>query len=188
MASRKPLFDWDRIEIEYLSGEYSVREIADRHEISEGAIRKRAKAEKWVKPVRSLRTVRTVRTSEPAAAREAQPPADAPEIAERGRQLVSRMLDELDTATSQLGELEALIEGETSDDRSASRREAMLKALSLGERANTLKTVAAAFKTLNEASAPQGKKAQQQQRADAIGAGARFAPLGPPKLAVVKPG
>ena len=46
MATRKSSFNWDRIELEYLAGEDSVREIADRHEISEGAIRKRAKAEK----------------------------------------------------------------------------------------------------------------------------------------------
>ena len=54
----------------------------------------------------------------------------------------------------------------------------MFKAVSLGGRASTLKELATAFKTLNEASAPQGKKAAAQGKADAIGA--RFRPLGPP--------
>ena len=187
MATRKSAHDWDRIELEYLAGEDSIREIADRHEISEGAIRKRAKAEKWV---RAVRRVRTVRTSPPAAQDEPaeRPPVpEASVIAERGRGLVSRMLDELDATTTHIGELEEMIEGVTAGDRDSRRRDGMLSALSLTGRAKTLKELATAFKTINEASVPQGKKAVAQERAREVAGGSRFRPVGTPALKVVKP-
>lgn len=43
----KTATDWEKIEAEYRAGQLSVREIARQHEITEGAIRKRAKAECW---------------------------------------------------------------------------------------------------------------------------------------------
>jgi len=184
MATRKSTFDWDRIELEYLAGEASVREIADRHEISEGAIRKRAKAEKWVRSVRTLRTVRTEPVAVAASPAEPVPVPDAAVIAERGRGLVARMLDELDATTTHQGKLEEMIEDETSGDREARRRDGMLAAISLTGRAKTLKELATAFKTINEASAPQGKKAGQQEKADQIAN--RFRGVGPPTLKSVK--
>lgn len=42
-----PRIDWEAIEREYRAGQLSVREIARRYEVSEGAIRKRAKADRW---------------------------------------------------------------------------------------------------------------------------------------------
>lgn len=39
--------DWERIEQEYRAGQLSIREIAARNGISEGAIRKRAKRDGW---------------------------------------------------------------------------------------------------------------------------------------------
>lgn len=110
MATRKTSSDWDRIELEYLSGEVSIREIADRHEISDTAIRKRAKAEGWVRAVRRAQPARTCELSprEPRAPHEPAP--DASVIAERGRGLVARMMDELDATTTHLGELEEMIE------------------------------------------------------------------------------
>jgi len=184
MATRKSTFDWDRIELEYLAGEASVREIADRHEISEGAIRKRAKAEKWVRSVRTLRTVRTEPVAVAASPAEPVPVPDAAVIAERGRGLVARMLDELDATTTHQGKLEEMIEDATSGDREARRRDGMLAAISLTGRAKTLKELATAFKTINEASAPQGKKAGQQEKADQIAN--RFRGVGPPTLKSVK--
>jgi len=41
--------DWEAIEAEYRAGQMSVRAIASAHGLSEGAIRKRAKAEGWVR-------------------------------------------------------------------------------------------------------------------------------------------
>jgi len=184
MATRKTSSDWDRIELEYLSGEVSIREIADRHEISDTAIRKRAKAEGWVRAVRRAQPARTCELSprEPRAPHEPAP--DASIIAERGRGLVARMMDELDATTTHLGELEEMIEELTANDRESRRRDGMLAAISLTGRAKTLKELATAFKTINEASAPQGKKAAQQEKADQIAN--RFRGVGPPTLKAVK--
>lgn len=190
MAKRKSSSDWDRIQLEYLAGEDSIREIADRHEISDTAIRKRAKADGWVRVVRKAERARTSRTPAPQSREPRADGAPVPEaavIAEQGRGLVARMLDELDATTTHQGELEEMIEDLTATDESDRRRDGMLGAISLAGRAKTLKELATAFKTINEASAPMGKKAQAQEKAKAIGGGSRFAPIGPPKLAVVKP-
>jgi hypothetical protein len=187
MATRKSAHDWDRIELEYLAGEDSIREIADRHEISEGAIRKRAKAEKWVRAVRRVRTARTSPLARSETPEERPPAPDASVIADRGRGLVARMLDELDATTTHIGELEDIIEDVTSNDRDGKRRDGMLSAISLNGRAKTLKELATAFKTINEASAPQGKKAAAQERAREVAGGSRFRPVGTPALKVVKP-
>ena len=190
MATRKSSFDWDRIQLEYLAGEDSIREIADRHEISDTAIRKRAKAGEWVRVVRTAERVRTPRTSglAPRPPREDAPAVpEAAVIAEQGRGLVARMFDELDATTTYQGELEEMIEEMTAGDETDRRRDGLMGAISLAGRAKTLKELATAFKTINEASAPMGKKAAAQEKAKAIGGGSRFAPIGPPKLAVVKP-
>ena len=47
MAAEKKVIDWEKIELDYRSGVKSLREIATDHEISEGAIRKRAKRDDW---------------------------------------------------------------------------------------------------------------------------------------------
>jgi hypothetical protein len=46
MPDRKPI-DWEAIEREYRAGMLSLREIGRRHGVTEGAIRKKAKAESW---------------------------------------------------------------------------------------------------------------------------------------------
>ena len=43
--------DWEAIEREYRAGQLSVREIARQHGLTEGAIRKRAKADEWSRPL-----------------------------------------------------------------------------------------------------------------------------------------
>lgn len=47
-TERKAL-DWERIGVEYRAGKLSLREIGRQHGCSEGAIRKRAKADKWTR-------------------------------------------------------------------------------------------------------------------------------------------
>jgi transposase-like protein len=181
---RKTTIDWPRIELEYLAGEDSIREIADRHEISDTAIRKRAKAEGWVRAVRSSQRREPVRQSPPPPKTDPESPLSAAEIADNGRSLVARMLDELDVITSRRGELEDMIIAATEDDDEDARRDAMMRSVSLSGRSNTLKTLATAFKTMNEAAAPQGKKAAAQEKADAVAQ--RFRPMGPPALKAVK--
>ncbi len=184
MATRKTQSDWDRIEQEYRAGEASIREVADHHEVSEAAIRKRAAKHGWERPVTKVRKVRTQAPLLRTTPAEPQPVPEAAAIAEQGRGLVARMLDELDAVTCHQGELEKLIEGATENDRNDRRRDGMLAAISLGGRAKTLKELATAFKTINEAAAPQGKKAAAQGLADQIND--RFRGVGPPKLTAVK--
>ena len=184
MGNRKSTVDWPRIELEYLAGEDSIREIADRHEISDTAIRKRAKTEKWVRKVRRREPANQAPKAPPTAPPAADVPVEAPGIADRGRSLVNRMMSELDAVTSHLGEMEEIIREECGEDRTNDRRVAMMKAISLDARANTLKTLSLALKTLNEASAPQGKKAQAQDRANAVAS--KLRPIGPPTLKAVK--
>ena len=186
MAQQKSTLEWARIEIEYLAGEDSIREIADRHEISDTAIRKRAAKEGWLRPVRTANRREPDRQPPPPPRSDPEKPREPGSIADDGRGLVARMLDELDVVTSRRGELEDLIVDATDGDDDDSRRDAMLKAVSLPSRANTMKTLALALKTLNEASAPQGKKAAQQERAKEVGGGSRFQGLGPPTLKAVK--
>ena len=186
MATRKSTIDWSRIEIEYLAGEDSIREIADRHEISDTAIRKRAKAEGWKRKVRTANRREPERSPPPPPPSDPHQPLAASDIAENGRSLVARMLDELDTVTSRRGELEDLIIEATDGDEDDSKRDALMRAVSLPGRANTLKTLATALKTINEASAPQGKKAAAQDRAREVAGGSRFRPVGPTQLHSVK--
>lgn len=184
MATRKTTVDWQRISAEYCSGEDSIREIADRHEISDTAIRKRAKAEKWVRKVRTANHREPERQPPPPPSINPTKPLDPTEIADGGRGLVARMLDELDAVTSRRGELEDMIIAATEGDEDEGRRQTMMRAVGLSGRANTLKTLALAFKTINEASAPQGKKAAQQEKADQVAN--RFRGVGPPTLKSVK--
>lgn len=189
MKTSRPTVDWPRIELEYCANEDSIREIADRHAISDTAIRKRAKAEKWVRLVRtppSANQCEPELSAPPPPAVDPSKPVDPVVIADDGRGLVWRMLDELNTITTRRGELEDMIVAATEGDDEEARREAMMRSVSLSSRANNLKTLALAFKTLNEASAPQGKKAAQQERATQLGGTSRFASIGPPQLKAVK--
>lgn len=43
------VIDWERIEIDYRAGIKTLRDIADEHDISHGAINKRAKRDGWVR-------------------------------------------------------------------------------------------------------------------------------------------
>jgi len=182
MAARKTVDEWARIEREYLAGEDSIREIADRHEVSEAAIRKRAKQNGWEREVRRREKVRTLTPLpvrvEPRPYVEPAEPKTPTAIADHGRQLVGRMYEELDAITSYQGELEEAIELATVDDEDDRRRDAMLKAVSLPARSMIAKNLATALKTINESSAPQGKKAAQQERATAVGR--KFGRMGAP--------
>ncbi len=182
MATRKTPDEWAEIQREYLSCSDSIREIADRYAISEAAIRKRAKAKGWERGAQKREPVRTLlpvpRAPQPAQA-EPREPVDAGTIAETGRQLAARMFDELDAMTSYQGELEEAIEIMTANDENESRRDAMMKAVSLPARSQILKNLASSLKTINEAGAPaKGKKAQAQDRATAVGR--KFGTIGAP--------
>ncbi|MDX3929241.1 MAG: hypothetical protein QHC90_26000 [Shinella sp.] len=171
----KPI-DWHGIEKDYRAGAMSVRDIARWYGVSHTAINKRAKTDNWTRSAQPKHFDRR----EPVE-RLSKPVETAPDLSEKGKALAGRMMDELDAVTSLHGELEDMICAEESDSR---RRQALLKAISLGERAKTLKDISATLKTFNEAAAPEGKKAQRQSNAEKAASAGRFAVRGAPKLAV----
>jgi thioredoxin-like negative regulator of GroEL len=173
----KPI-DWEGIERDYRAGAMSVRDIARWYSVSHTAINKKAKAEKWVRAEQPKHLDRREPVPRLTPALET-----TPDLTEKGKTLAGRMMDELDAVTSLHGELEDMICAEESDSR---RRHALLKAISLGERAKTLKDISATLKTFNEAAAPAGKKAARKDAAAASAAGSgKFAQRpGPPKLVV----
>lgn len=162
MTERRPKPDWSSIERQYRSNPRSIKEIARTSAVSDTAIRKRAAAYGWSRP------------SGAPSSREL--PSS---IIGRGRSLTLRMLDELEAVTCMAGDLEALI-GASLDADDEKRREAMAQAVSLKSRADVLRTLALAAKTLAEASAATGKKAERQAAAEERAAG-KFAPVAPPR-------
>lgn len=168
----KPV-DWGGIEGDYCAGVMGVREIARWYGVSHTAINKRAKQKGWDRKTAPGHVAKERAPVVPAVA------AGALTVAERARKLAGRMVDELDAVTAHCGELEDMICTEESDPR---RRQALLKALSLGERAMTLKNISQTLKTLNETGevGATGKKAQRQANAEKSASGGRFAaPVGP---------
>lgn len=176
MAKENKPIDWVGIEKDYLSGELSVRDIARWYGISHTAINKKAKVDGWVRAAQPKHLDRL----EPIE-RLTKPLETTGDLSDKGRVLAGRMMDELDAVTSLHGELEDMICAEESDPR---RRQSLLKAISLGERAKTLKDISATLKTLNESAAPDGKKAQRQANAEKSASAGRFAAPSAPKLIV----
>ena len=169
----KPV-DWGGIEGDYCAGVMGVREIARWYGVSHTAIQKRAKAKEWQRKAAPGHVQQA-----PVVRLAALVPGDSATVAERARSLASRMVDELDAVTAHHGELEDMICTEESDPR---RRGALLKAISLGERAMTLKNISQTLKTLNEAGETPGKKAQRQANAEKSASGGKFAVPSAPRL------
>lgn len=177
--SDKPI-DWIGIERDYTAGMMSNREIARWYGVSETAIRKKAKQEGWTRKEKPKGPWQENSERRSAAAEIVVPTSVRPEaLTDRAKGIAGRLMDELEAVTAHVGELEDMICTEESDPR---RRQALLKALSLAERAKTLKDISTTMKTLNEAAAPEGKKAQKQAAAESVGG--RFAAPSAPKLVV----
>lgn len=186
MTDEKKPVDWAEIERDYRAGTMSIRELAAWYGISDTAIRKRAKRDGWTradakagsqrKPDREpdppkvyVGTVLTPENTTPEA------------IVGRGRNLVMRMMDELDATTTRNGELEALIVSSTDEADANGQRAALMQAVSLKTRSDVLKALATAAKTLAESSAPQGVKKQRQEAGERVAkSSSRFASPPPP--------
>lgn len=186
MTDEKTTVDWAAIERDYTSTTRSIREIAAWFSISEGAIRKRAKAKGWKRPERFNST----QPDAGAYQGEILPPTksgDVPKVEEvigRGRNLADRLLDELDALTLHRGEMDVIIQ---ENEQDPARQQALRQAVSLPTRAKTLQTLALALKTMSETQqeAPKGKKAAKQAAAEEIAEpGNKFAPRSGPRLAV----
>lgn len=192
MTKRKNI-DWAAIEAAFRAGKLSNRQIAERFEVSESAIRSRANKAKWVRTAHESAHQRAhvpVQEILPPIDQMARPmrPAERREHVEHAREIAGRMLDELDTVTSHVGELEQLIEIETEDDENGRRRAAMMKAISLPARSMTLKTIMQALAVAKEVAGVGigvGKKEEAKAKAqEAAKPGNKFAPPAPPRLAV----
>lgn len=190
MAKDKKPIDWAGIERDYTKTDLSIREMARWYGITDTAIRLRAKQGGWQRSARAKKGMPSVSEAAPAPIVIHREPTaltaetmDPAQIVGRGRNLTLRLLDELDATTAHLGEIEAAIVDETVKDRDSKRRNAMLSAVSLKARADTLKALALAAKTLSEAAiaAPEGKKAQRQAGADKAASQGRFAVPQPPR-------
>lgn len=134
--------------------------------MSEGAIRKRAKAENWSRlqrPDDSVGTFRKLTLIQPVQSEE-----EAKAVFTEGRSLALRMLDELGATTSRQGELEDMIIEETAGEKDGRRRIAMMRAVDLPNRAKTLKDLMLAAKTAVEVA--------RMERADGSAPGADAAP------------
>lgn len=165
--------DWERIELDYRAGVKSNREIGAEHGVTEGAIRKRAKAQEWVKDLAGKiqakaeelvrrDAVRAEVRANQVASEKSVVEANAQAIADvrlahrkdigRARALTNTLLDELAKQTDPetlvlLHELGELLRRE--DDNGQDRRNDLyMKVISLSERSKTMKTLAESMQKL----------------------------------------
>lgn len=160
--------DWESIERAFRAGALSIRTIADRHGVSDTAIRKRAKAGGWErdlseqvrKEVRNKLVRGEVRDDQPA-----NPEDDAGIIEEAAQEgatvvrshrrdirkatnLADLLMDDLLLTIRKREEIEDAIEDETREDKNGMRRATMLAAVALPSNAKTLFQLSSAMKNL----------------------------------------
>ncbi|SHJ70786.1 hypothetical protein SAMN05444159_1281 [Bradyrhizobium lablabi] len=159
---KKKVIDWKGIEKDYRAGKTSIRQIAEWYGVSEGAIRKRAKANNWSRMIRAdAADTGTFKKLDFVPA--IRKPEDAKTITREGKNLAVRMLSELMATTTQVDELEDMIISECAGDRDARRRTGMLRAVDLPARANTLKTLGLAVKAFIDADRADNKSPDPEQ-------------------------
>jgi hypothetical protein len=163
---KKKLIDWNGIEKDYRAGKTSIRQIAEWYGVSEGAVRKRAKASNWSRMIRADGSESIGAFQKLDFVPAIKKPEDAKTIAREGRGLALRMLSELMATTTQVGELEDLIISECAGDRDGRRRTGMIRAVDLPARANTLKTLGLAIKAFIDAERADIKPAGTEQPGD----------------------
>lgn len=163
-AARKSI-DWEAVERDYRAGVLSLREIGKMQEVSEGMIRKKAKAESWERDltervnekVRNELVRDSVRTADPRTEKEIVDTAAATviQVVRGHRKQIGRQIALVDVLTEQLtgaagnrDEIEAAIFDETAEDKDGKRRSAMLKAVSLSSHTSAAVNLANALKTL----------------------------------------
>lgn len=105
--------------------------------------------------------------------------------------LAERMLDELHQTTSYIGDFETYVKEAFGGDSDQKRFNALMKAISLSERANTLKTLSNILVQTRGVIIPKksvgtGKKAEAESRAADVAKGNKFAPSAPPLKVVQK--
>lgn len=167
LPAQKSAVDWDAVERDYRTGQFSNRELGRRHNVTHRSIALRAEKEKWAKDLRAqIRAAVSTKLVSIPVPTDAEKKATDREIVEaaanrevsiiqehrvgisRGRTLVELLMAELEGATINIDEIESAIETETAADIDGKRRASMLKAVSLGNRAGTMVSLSAALKNL----------------------------------------
>ncbi len=166
-----PNVDWDIVEREYRAGQLAVAEIGRQHSVSHTAINKRAKKHGWTRSlaakVRQAVSDRLV--SGEVSEANAQEAVDIAarrgvEVVRshrrdigRGRDVLARLVEELDMVTAHreeiAEEIEAFVEIEAGDSdaakaRAEKRRAAMHRAISLSSRAGAMMSLSSAMKNV----------------------------------------
>lgn len=163
--------DWEAIEREYRAGQLSVSEIGRQRDVSHTAINKRAKKDGWTRDlaarVRQEVSARLVSDEvseanaheavEVAAARGVEVVRSHRRDIGRGRDVLARLIEELDMATAHRAEIEEEIdafvevaagESEAAKARAEKRRAAMHRAVSLSSRAGAMMSLSGALKNV----------------------------------------
>lgn len=161
--------DWEAIEAEYRSGTISNAELGRKYDVSEGAIRKRAKAQGWTKDltekvktavrdrlvraeVREANARTNSRTDAEIIEAAAETAVQVVQIHRRdvrnGRIICAALFAELQDTSANREIIAESIDSETQDDSSPARRNQMLKAISLPTRARAMLDLSAAMKNL----------------------------------------
>ena len=164
MSAEKKPTDWESIERQYRAGVLSIREIGKAHDVSDTAIRKKAKTADWQRDLSAkvaekvrIDLVRSeVRTANPQTEREIVEEAAATVVhvvrshrtrIKNGSALVELLTGQLLDAASNRDELEESIEDECKGDLDSRRRNAMLRAVSLASHSAIAVNLANATKT-----------------------------------------
>ena len=161
--------DWEAIEAEYRAGLISNSELGRKYDISEGAIRKRARAQGWTKDltakvqtavrdklVREEVRATSARTNSRTDAEIIEAAADtAVQVVQihrrdvrNGRLICAALFAELQDTSASHEIIAESIDSETQDDTSPTRRNQMMKAISLPTRARAMLDLSAAMKNL----------------------------------------
>jgi len=156
--------DWDAIECEYRANQLSNVMLGKKHGVSEGAIRKKAKAEGWTKDLTAA--VRAKVRDELVRGQVREPNTKDREVVEQAgvtgatvvrthrkdirtaADLVSLLMGQLIEAAQGREDLENIIEEETKEDENNQRRNKLYKAVSLSTRAATIRDLTTAAKNL----------------------------------------
>lgn len=164
VAEKRVGADWESIERDFRAGVLSIREVAKLHDVSDTAIRKKAKAQDWQRDltdkvnekVRTELVRNEVRTADPQTEREIVEVAAATVVQvvrghrgriRQGNELVELLTKQLIDVAGKRDEFEEEIEIQCADDKSSERYARLMKAVSLGNHASIAVNLANATKT-----------------------------------------
>lgn len=158
------VIDWEAVERAYRAGVLSLREIGKIHDVSEGMIRKKAKAGGWerdlsgkvAEKVRNDLVRNSVRTANPQTEREIVEEAAATVVQVvrshrtaigKGKEAAELLMSQLLSIAGRRDEFEEAIDLETAEDEGGKRRAMLMKAVSLATHSSVLVNIANAQKT-----------------------------------------